>query len=196
MSLKNTRTTTSYLPFHIAQNLIALLERDKDFKLAMFVAVGIYTGLRGSDILSLKWKDIIDKPELVKVEKKTGKRRVIRLNKQFTDVAERLHDCLGVIDLEQHIFINRYGSKTIRLQYVNCRLKDALKRHKLESFTSGNVSSHMLRKSLGRQVMEKNDYSEKALIMLSEIFNHSSPALTRRYLGITDAELANVYELL
>ena len=35
-----------------------------------------------------------------------------------------------------------------------------------------------------------------ALIKLSELFNHSSPSVTRRYLGLRQEELGEVYEAL
>ena len=55
------------------------------------------------------------------------------------------------------------------------------------------LSSHSLRKSFGRQCYEKNNESEKALMYLSEMFNHTSPSITRKYLGIRQEELNNIY---
>ena len=41
-----------------------------------------------------------------------------------------------------------------------------------------------------------NDNSELALIKLMELFNHSSVAITKRYLGLRQEELLNTYECL
>ena len=38
--------------------------------------------------------------------------------------------------------------------------------------------------------------AEMALIKLSELFNHASPMVTRRYLGLRREELGEVYEML
>ena len=38
--------------------------------------------------------------------------------------------------------------------------------------------------------------AEMALIKLSELVNHSSPSVTRRYLGLRQEELGEVYESL
>lgn len=52
-----------------------------------------------------------------------------------------------------------------------------------------------MRKTFGRKVVDSawND-SEMALIKLSEIFNHSSPSITRRYLGLRQEEIGEVYD--
>ena len=48
---------------------------------------------------------------------------------------------------------------------------------------------------MGRKVVEQaGENSEMALIKLSELFNHSSPMITRRYLGQRHEELMNVYD--
>ena len=60
-----------------------------------------------------------------------------------------------------------------------------------------NVSTHSLRKTFGRRVVDMSGPdAEMALIKLSELFNHSSPSVTRRYLGLRQEELGEVYEAL
>ena len=61
----------------------------------------------------------------------------------------------------------------------------------------GNFSCHSLRKTFGRQVYNMNsENSELALVKLMEIFNHSSGAITKRYLGLRQEELLNTYDCL
>ena len=43
------------------------------------------------------------------------------------------------------------------------------------------------------RVYEKYGQSENALITLSQIFNHSSIAMTRKYIGITQEKIKAVY---
>ena len=42
----------------------------------------------------------------------------------------------------------------------------------------------------------KNENGEMALIMLSELFNHSNISITKRYLGLRREELLRCYDLL
>lgn len=54
-----------------------------------------------------------------------------------------------------------------------------------------------MRKTFGRKIVEASgENSEFALIKLSELFNHSDVATTRRYLGLRTEELLETYKLL
>ena len=60
-----------------------------------------------------------------------------------------------------------------------------------------NFSCHSLRKTFGRQVYNMNsDNAELALIKLMELFNHSSVAITKRYLGLRRDEILGCYDCL
>ncbi len=72
-------------------------------------------------------------------------------------------------------------------QYINRAIK------KMFGKSSLNVSSHSLRKTFGKRVWDNNQQTDSALIYLSEIFNHSSTAITRRYLGIRQEQLKDIY---
>jgi hypothetical protein len=50
-----------------------------------------------------------------------------------------------------------------------------------------------LRKTFGKAVWERDGRSERSLIYLSEIFSHISIATTRRYIGVTEKQIADVY---
>ncbi len=78
---------------------------------------------------------------------------------------------------------------TYSIQQVNRLLKEAFKRET----KSKNISSHSLRKGFGRRVWENDNQSERALVYLMELFNHSSLAITKRYLGIRQEELDDIY---
>ena len=58
MSLKYSSTTADYLQWSEAMNLIRKLAKDGNYKISLLVALGCFTGLRISDILALRWKQI------------------------------------------------------------------------------------------------------------------------------------------
>jgi integrase len=107
---------------------------------------------------------------------------------------ERIKGRMVVINTDQYIFINRYGTKPIDRSWVNVELKRIFKKYGI--VLEGNVSSHMFRKTLGNRVLKLNNYSNESIVLLMELFGHSSVALTKRYLGIREREILDVYDSL
>jgi integrase len=194
MAKKGSNTTTSYIEWGEVQLLISRLERDKNYKFCLLVACGVYTGLRISDLLQLKYSDILGGETFVKIEKKTGKRREIKVNQQLRELVQRVYQAQSIQDIERCMFLNKYGTKPIDRCYVNSQLKIIAHNYRLK--TSGNLSSHSLRKSMARRVLHVNNYSNESLILLSEVFGHSNPSITMRYLGIRQQEVLGVYDSL
>lgn len=191
MALKGQQTTSDFIEWDKLQSLILKLERDGNKKFALLISIGIYTGLRISDILVLRWKDVLAQEFVEVVEKKTKKFRRIRINQNLKDTISRIYS--NENDLENLIFLNRFQTSAISVQYVNRELKNFAIQYKVSKDPS-KIKSHSLRKSFGRRVFESNDNSEKSLILLSECLNHVSIKTTRVYLGLREKEIFDVYD--
>ena len=194
MSLKGQRTTTSSMDWDDFKSLIRKLERDKEFKFCLLITIGVFTGLRISDLLQLKFNQFEKTDILTIQEQKTKKVRRIKINTDLKEIVDRVKNKMGVIDPNLFIFVNRYGSKPIDKSYVNVKLKEIFKRYDI--VLDGNASSHVFRKTLGNRVLRLNNYSGESVILLMELFGHSSPSITKRYLGLREREIHNVYDSL
>jgi integrase len=192
MALSGQRTKSDYIEWNKLQSLILKLERDGDLKFALLISMGIYTGLRISDILVMRWRNIVEKMFIEITEKKTKKLRRIRINQNLKDIIERVISH-NENDLDSLIFLNKFKTSAISVQFVNKKLKTLAIKYNLTKDPT-NFKSHSLRKSFGRRVFENNDNSERALILLSEMFNHTSIKTTKIYLGIRDKEMFEVYD--
>lgn len=193
MSLKGTKTTADFLPWFEALALIQRLEREHKNELAMLVACGVYTGLRISDLLNLTWKQIIQQQHLQIIEKKTKKHRQIKLNSEFKEIAERIFTKSHVFNASQPVFLNPSTKQPFTIQHFNRAFKSLKHKYRL---AVKSFSTHSLRKTFGRHIWENSGFSDRAITMLSEIFNHSSFKITRRYLGINSDEIEQIYDLL
>ena len=192
MSEIHSYTTADYLPWNKAMFLVKRLYEDGEYRMSLMVGCGCFFGLRISDLLSLTWEDILKKEELALRERKTGKRRVILINSSFQGHIRKCCRALEVTDLSEHCFLNRYGV-VISRQMVNRKLKWYKVKYRLPI---GNFSTHTFRKTWARKIYEnelKEGRGEMALLKLSELMNHSSPAITRRYIGLRREELAEMY---
>jgi integrase len=78
MALKGSKTTTGFIEWNNLTQLVLKLQRDKEYKFSMLISTGAFTGLRISDVLSLRWNQLIDKDILELNEKKTGKYRKLK----------------------------------------------------------------------------------------------------------------------
>lgn len=193
MSLKYSNTTADFLEWNEAMNLIRKLAKDKNYKISFLVALGCFTGLRISDIISLRWKQILNTEEFQIIEKKTGKQRTIRLNNQLQKHISECYEHIKPIGINAPILVSQKGT-IFSIQRINIILKEIKTKYKLKV---KNFSCHSLRKTFGRQVYNMNsESSELALVKLMELFNHSSVAITKRYLGLRQEEILETYDCL
>jgi len=193
MALKGQKTKSDYVEWNKIQDLILKLERDGQNKMSLLICVGVFTGLRISDILKLEWSYIYGHDFLELTEKKTGKYRKIKINPSLKESVNRNYEILNPKKKDGLIFLNRFGKKPISVQYINRNLKKIVKDYKVVKDPS-TIKSHSWRKSFGRRIFENNDNSEKSLILLGEMFNHSNISTTKIYLGIRDKEIQDVYD--
>lgn len=194
MSIKGQNTTTTYMEWNDFISLITRLEKEENYKFCLLVSIGVFTGLRISDLLTLTYSDLLNNETFTLKEMKTKKQRSIKVNKDLKEIVSRIVSKSNITNLNQLIFINKYGTKSIDKSYVNVKLKELVKKYRIK--LDGNVSTHTFRKTLGRRVMEVNNYSNESLVLLMELFGHSSMSITKRYLGIREQEIHNVYDSL
>ena len=193
MSLKYSTTTADYLVWSDAMNLIRKLAKDENYKMSLLIALGCFTGLRISDILALRWEQILSTEEFTIIEKKTGKKRVLRLNPQLQQHIRECYEQIQPIGLKAPILVSQKGT-VFTIQRINVILKEIKRKYRLKV---KNFSCHSLRKTFGRQVYNMNsENSELALVKLMELFNHSSLAITKRYLGLRQEEILQTYDCL
>ena len=193
MSLKYSTTTADYLVWSDAMNLIRKLAKDGNYKMSLLIALGCFTGLRISDILALRWHQILSTEEFTIIEKKTGKKRVLRLNPQLQKHIQECYTHIKPISEKSPILVSQKGT-IFTVQRINVILKEVKKKYRLKV---KNFSCHSLRKTFGRQVYNMNsENSELALVKLMELFNHSSIAITKRYLGLRQEEILETYDVL
>ncbi|OLS34204.1 site-specific integrase [Alkalihalophilus pseudofirmus] len=154
--------------FEIQEFLLEQNERNY-----MLFVTGIYTGLRISDILRLKVKDV--RGQYIDIrEKKTNKQKNIRIIPEFK---RELNRYITGKDDDEYLFRSRKGkNKPLQRSMAYKVLRSA-------AFACGlkNIGTHTLRKTFGYHMYMSN----KDVAMLQEIFNHSEPKTTLRYIGVT-----------
>jgi integrase len=163
-----------------------------EFRNCLLVILGVHTALRISDILRLRWKDVYDfdlrrvRQSIAIREKKTGKAKVFAINKSVAKaVSHFLSQCTAIG--EDFLIANPHTGKAISRIQAYRVIRDAAKVLRME-----RVSCHSLRKTFGYHAWK----SGASPTVLMEIYNHSSFAVTKRYLGVTQDDKNEIYLLL
>lgn len=169
------------------ESIKRLLKTSSSRDYLLFV-MGINTGLRISDLLQLKIENIslegrvLDRIYLC--EEKTGKTNRIGLNKVCQDaLRDYLHET--GLKFKQYLFKSIRGEHPIdRIQAYRV-INNAAKAVGLNY----RIGTHTLRKTFGYHARQKGVPIE----LLQKVFNHSTPSITMRYIGITQDEINQVY---
>jgi integrase len=171
-----------------------LLRGQRRYRDLLLFTVGINSALRVSDLLTLKINDFVDTDGQVQVdfsirEAKRDKRNVVTINDSIREaLGEYLAAYPGITsNPNNYVFFN-----TKTNDYT-----EPIKRGMVWKFIDeichavglrGNFGAHTLRKTWGYHARMSG--VELALIMHK--LNHNNLAYTKRYIGITDDELAEV----
>lgn len=154
------------------ENVARYLKEHNDRNYIMFL-LGIYSGLRISDILKLKIKDVRGKKYISVREKKTGKQKDIEINPILRKALDAYIDGR---DPDDYLIKSRQNyNRPITRSMAYKVLRRAADRLGIEC-----VGTHTLRKTFGYHFYIQT----KDVVTLQRIFNHSHPAVTLRYIGI------------
>ena len=147
--------------------------------------VGVNVGLRISDLLKLKFKDInIQNREITITEQKTGKRKTVRLNAQAITTIEQRRETYPDDRYLFQCHTNRSSGAPIGRVSVGRVFKE------VGDSLGLRISTHSMRKSRGMAMYDAGIPVEKIALVL----NHSSPATTLVYLGITKRQILDTYD--
>lgn len=190
MSLKGQITTAEPLEYNDFIRLLSGLHEDGNYLWELYCCISFCTACRISDVLSMTWKDVLERDALFKMEQKTGKTRQIPMNNNVRHRIMELYRQLGSPDRNLPVVCNTRTQKPYTKKHINETLKVFRIRYRLPI---RRFSSHTFRKTFGRYVYETMGRTMEALILLTMIFKHSSPQITMVYLGIRQDEIDGIY---
>lgn len=138
----------------------------------------IYTGLRISDILALRIKDIKNKDYVNIREKKTGKQKIFQIN---SSVKKDIKVFCEDRDLNEYLIKSREG----RNKPLSRAMAYKIIREAGEYYDIPNLGTHSMRKTFGYHFYQQY----KDIVTLQKIFNHADPSITLHYIGIEQAAI-------
>jgi integrase len=142
--------------------------------------LGIHTGLRISDILRLRVRDVQGWAIFIK-EKKTNKFKEVKMP---NELKKAIRAYIKEKPNNEYLIKSRNGKNkpiTRGMAYV-------ILNQVAEEFGLERIGTHSLRKTYGYQHYKHfND-----LVSLQKMLNHSDPKETKRYIGIEQADLNNL----
>ena len=157
--------------------------KKKSYRNYMIFVLGINTGLRIGDLLSLKVEDIKNKSHIIIKEQKTSKNKQFLINE---NLRRELDKYIEGMSEHEYLFQSRIGQNKALSRFQAYRILSAAGREAgLE-----RIACHSTRKTFGYHHYKR--YKDVAL--LQKLFNHSSPSITLDYIGITQDIIDNSIE--
>ena len=154
--------------------------------------LGVNTALRISDLLQLTMADLLQldpqAPALELVEIKTGKPRKIVLNATALSIIRR-----RLADHPKHKYL--FQSEAVNLnrkkaQPINRRsVARVFEKIGLQVAPRVRLGTHSMRKTRGYAMFEAG----RSIESICKVLNHSSPAVTMRYIGIEQRDIDQSY---
>lgn len=192
MAAKGLSTTKCSLNWDRLRSIAVKEMESGDYNLGLYIIFSLYTGLRSKELLHLRLEDMYDGGRVVDHlmvwQTKTEKYRRIT-------VAPGLKEILSQCDRRDGFILPGRSGQPMAKQWVNEKIKSLSSKYRVAG--RSELSTHALRKTFARKIVDNNKGKEEwALVLLSDIFGHSSIATTRRYLGIRQEEMDMAYNSL
>lgn len=143
---------------------------------------GLQVALRISDLLDITYEQALTGRLLVK-ESKTGKPRNIGLNSRAVEIVQRRREANPDHTYLFQVDSNRAKNKPVSRIAVACAFKAVGDELGIQ------LGTHSMRKTRGWLMHSAGVSIEK----IAKVLNHSSPAVTMAYIGLTQAEIDSTY---
>ena len=163
------------------QRIVDYFNNNDKRKYAVLFILGINSGLRVSDLLGFKVKDVLNQTSIKLREQKTGKYKLFPLKEELQKL---LNDFCKNRNPNEWLFVGRHKLKLDRIIVYKTFVHACN-----ELNINANVGTHTMRKTFGYHHYKQ--FHDIAL--LQTIFNHYSPVVTKRYIGITQDEINESY---
>lgn len=165
----------------------------------MMFLIGINLSLRASDLCGLSYSFFMNSDgtfkEFYTLQPKKTKKQKKFVKLYFNQVIKKsITDYLNeypVENLDEYLFKSRVQKGKGHI--TEHTLWNIISQAAIEAGIERNIGSHSLRKTFGRFVFHNAEDKNKALVILQTIFNHSSPAVTSKYIGLTDDEVSDIF---
>lgn len=150
--------------------------------------LGINSGLRISDLLSLVISDVYEKNKPKdRISLREGKTNKLKDFPISDNAKNALKEYLKtrIIKENEPLFLSRKNKGFLLRQQAYRILNDVARAVGIKE----KIGTHTLRKTFGYHA-HNNGYD---ITLIQKLFNHSSPGITLRYIGITQDEMDDVY---
>jgi len=175
----------------------SIMKGESNYRDLLLFVLGINTGLRISDILALKWSSFLNGggrllktgDQLNVVEIKTKKIKSFMINRSVAEALKLYHDSLANVNPDDPVFSSRKTDDGSLQPITRIAAWQMLNRYANMVGLDDGIGTHTLRKTFGYHLYKKG----VALEYIQKMLNHSSPAITLRYIGITQEQLNDIY---
>lgn len=190
--------------FTISRFLIS----EKRYRDNMLFIVGINFGLRVSDLRMLRFSNLINdnltfKDSFPVFEKKTRNTRKRKKNRYITINTAVVEAITLYLENTPNVHLSDYLFRSLSNRGCNSNeplsvksIDRILKSIANELDINVKMSTHTLRKTFCYHQMLMSNNDGRKLMLLQKMMNHSSPAQTLDYIGITSEEIQDAYRQL
>ena len=165
------------------------LSKDEGFRDRTMLELMYCSGLRVSELLSLKVKQINLEKQIIDVIGKGSKQRKVPVGEYALDFVKQYieeHRIHNPGKKSNYLFLNRYG-KPLSRQYFFLQIKKYAKEAGIEE----DISPHTLRHCFATHMLENG----AELRALQEMLGHTNLSTTQIYTNISTKRILDAYDL-
>lgn len=160
--------------------------------------LGINVGLRISDLLSLKFKDVLNSDytivdELCVFESKTKKVNRPILNNKTKETIKDFISLIGKSNINMENYVFSANQKEFNTPLESTVFYKEIKKMQKHFNISDSWGTHTLRKTFAYWTIKLGDNDKDTMSCLQEMLNHSSAKTTLHYSGITKERYQKMY---
>jgi integrase len=148
--------------------------------------LGLNLALRISDLLNLTYDDFAGGDTITVIEQKTGKTRIIKLNEKAQTIVKQRQ----ALNADDKYLFQSVGNRAKKLLKPLSRESVARKFAEVGHIVGVHLGTHSMRKTRGYAMWK----ASVPLEVIARVLNHSSPAVTMRYIGLEQADINKTYD--